>query len=389
MTSKRSQRRRPSRWRSPLSAVLAAMVLATLAPLAATASADPPPPPEPALRSGVSVEPVTVAAGTTNDHTITMVAAQEPGTDERPVARLPELSPLRLEIPSSFTKPQLVDPDAPGYLAVRPGGACTANLTGVRGGGSNPWTVDGSLSNCWGDTDATIVVDYLAVTAPRGTGSPRFIAKVVYSDYYGQDVLGRDHLVTLEGSAGDGRVYITPAPAQTLKVSLAPSTGTAGSTWTPTVSAVDQFGNIDPSVSGSVTFASNDTNPATVLPGNVALVGGTVTVPNGITLVTAGIRTVTAAVGSLSGVVKAAVAPAAASQFQVTAPTAAKVGVPVSLRATAKDPFGNVVTGYLGSVSVRSLGFTAKTSLRTGSWPPTRARTSSPGCRSAPSAPRR
>ena len=46
--------------------------------------------------------------------------------------------------------------------------------------------------------------------------------------------------------------------------------------------------------------------------------------------------------------------PAAASQLSITAPGGTVAGSPLSVTVTARDPYGNIVTGYTGTVSFAS-----------------------------------
>ena len=76
---------------------------------------------------------------------------------------------------------------------------------------------------------------------------------------------------------------------------------------------------------------------------------GTHTFTNQTTLDTAGVATITAG-GSIFGSANVTVNPAAASQFSISAPAGVTAGVPFSVTVTALDPFGNVATGYTGTV---------------------------------------
>ena len=51
--------------------------------------------------------------------------------------------------------------------------------------------------------------------------------------------------------------------------------------------------------------------------------------------------------------------PAAASRFLLTAPASVTAGVPFSLTLTVKDAYGNVVTGYTGTIHFKSTDSTA------------------------------
>ena len=76
------------------------------------------------------------------------------------------------------------------------------------------------------------------------------------------------------------------------------------------------------------------------------------------TLKTAGSQTVTvtdtasSAVTGTSGPVN--VNPAAATHFRISAPASVTHGVPFSITVTALDAYGNVATGYLGTVRFTS-----------------------------------
>ena len=77
----------------------------------------------------------------------------------------------------------------------------------------------------------------------------------------------------------------------------------------------------------------------------------------GLTLKTAGSQTVTATdtvTSSITGKATVAVSPAAASTLVVTAPASAATSAPFSVTVTAKDPYGNTATSYLGTVHFTS-----------------------------------
>jgi hypothetical protein len=128
----------------------------------------------------------------------------------------------------------------------------------------------------------------------------------------------------------------------------------AGTPFTFTVTAFDQFGNVAAGYGGTVHFTSTD--PLAVLPPDTSLVNGTGTFSA--TLRTAGTQTITgrdtvnpAIAGTTSVIV---VPPATATRLVVTAPAAVAPGSPFTFTVTALDPFGNVATGYAGTVHVTS-----------------------------------
>ncbi len=162
---------------------------------------------------------------------------------------------------------------------------------------------------------------------------------------------------TVSGINGTANVTVNPATANHLGFST-PSGTTAGSPFSVTVSARDQFNNIVPSYAGTVTFASSDPHPAT-LPNaytfNPATDQGTHTFTNGVTLYTAPSQTVTATGTSLGSQTNTiTVNPAAATHFDFSAPGSTTAGSPFDVTVTARDQFNNIATGYAGTVSLSS-----------------------------------
>jgi hypothetical protein len=81
------------------------------------------------------------------------------------------------------------------------------------------------------------------------------------------------------------------------------------------------------------------------------------------TLKTAGTQSITAADTVASALTASegglSVRAAAASQFIITAPSNATAGVPFGLTLTVEDAYGNIVTGYVGTVHFTSSDRTA------------------------------
>ena len=67
--------------------------------------------------------------------------------------------------------------------------------------------------------------------------------------------------------------------------------------------------------------------------------------------------TVTAGLSATAGGI--AVNPAAASKFLISAPASVRSGVAFSLTVTVQDAYGNVVTGYTGTIHFASTDGTA------------------------------
>ncbi len=152
---------------------------------------------------------------------------------------------------------------------------------------------------------------------------------------------------------------VTPAAASQLVVSTQPpSTVTAGSAFGLTVTALDQFGNIATGFTGSV-HAALKNNSGTGSLGGTVFVNSTAgvavfsnllldTAGNGYTIQATGTGLTDAITNSLN------VTPAAATQLLVSAqpPSTVTAGSAFGLTVTAEDQFGNVATGFMGSVQV-------------------------------------
>src|SRR5262249_54448113 len=126
-----------------------------------------------------------------------------------------------------------------------------------------------------------------------------------------------------------------------------------------TVTAVDALGNPVPGFLGTVdldftpagstalnllgqyTFTAADNGQHTFLFSNLTQAGA-----DTLTTFAVGMPTVTAPV---------TVVPAALSKFAFTAPTLVSAGMPFSFTITAEDKFGNVETGYTGTVHFSAL----------------------------------
>jgi beta-glucanase (GH16 family)/regulation of enolase protein 1 (concanavalin A-like superfamily) len=148
---------------------------------------------------------------------------------------------------------------------------------------------------------------------------------------------------------------VTPAPATHFALT-APATSTAGTPFTVTLTAVDQYGNPALAYTGTVHFSSSDLQAG--LPANYTFTAGDAgvhTFANGVTLKTAGAQTVTATdTGSITGQAGVTVSAAAATLFKIKAPASVTAGSAFSVTVTAYDAYGNVAKGYRGTVHFSS-----------------------------------
>jgi hypothetical protein len=151
-------------------------------------------------------------------------------------------------------------------------------------------------------------------------------------------------------------------PAGSLSVSGFPSTTTAGVSQTLTVAALNTNGTVNTNYTGTVHFTSSD--PHAVLPADYTFTAADQGVHTfSATLKTAGSQSITAtdtATGSITGSESSiTIKPAAASQFLLVAPSSVKSGKAFGLTLTVEDAYGNVVTGYVGTVHFTSSDGTA------------------------------
>jgi hypothetical protein len=134
----------------------------------------------------------------------------------------------------------------------------------------------------------------------------------------------------------------------------APAAASAGTTFTFTVTALDQFNTPVLGYSATVHFTSSDGQA--VLPVDSTLTNGTGTFSA--TLKTAGSQTITAtdtvtttATGTSNAI---GVSPAAATHFGVSAPGSVSAGTPFTFTVRALDAFNNTATAYGGTVHFSS-----------------------------------
>jgi hypothetical protein len=235
--------------------------------------------------------------------------------------------------------------------------------TGVNG--STPEDVAAADLNGDGMADlvtANFSSNDLSVLVSKGNGT--FQAPVKYSVGSGPfsvaapDVNG-DHapdLVVANLSGNTVSVLLNLAAATHFKVS-ATATTTAGNRFRVTVTALDSFNNVFTNYKGTVHFTSTDGKA--ILPSDYTFTAG----DNGkhtftVVLKTAGSQTVSATdtqVSSITGSAVVSVSPAAAKVLNVFGfPSPVTAGTVHTFTVTAKDAFGNVATGYQGTVHFTS-----------------------------------
>jgi hypothetical protein len=159
----------------------------------------------------------------------------------------------------------------------------------------------------------------------------------------------------LTNSPESNSITVKPAALGSFAVTGISDPTTAGSSNSALVTAYDLYGNVKTDYVGTVHLSSNDTQAA--LPADYTFVSGdngahTFT---GIILKTAGSKTVTASDSGKTGSQTVTVKAAAATSIIISDIPAPYVsGTSISITVTAKDPYGNIATGYAGTVHFAS-----------------------------------
>ena len=156
---------------------------------------------------------------------------------------------------------------------------------------------------------------------------------------------------------GFATVAVSSATAATHLAVTAPASAPAGAPFSVTVTALNAINGPATGYLGTVHFTSTDGQA--VLPADYTFTAGDAGVHTfSATLKTAGSRTVTATdtlTATITGTGTVAVNPAAASALVVAGfPSPVAAGTAGNFTVTARDPYGNTATGYLGTVHFTS-----------------------------------
>ena len=172
------------------------------------------------------------------------------------------------------------------------------------------------------------------------------------------DSSGNLYGTTYGGGVGIfGTVFEIRNPGTTIAIGGFPSPATAGAAGTFTVTAKNADGTTDTAYTGTVHFTSSDGQAR--LPADYTFTAADAGVHTfSATMKTAGTQSLAAAdtvtgriVGSAAGIV---VKPAAASQLIIGGLPGVTHGVAFSLTLTVVDAYGNMATGYVGTVHFSS-----------------------------------
>jgi hypothetical protein len=245
--------------------------------------------------------------------------------------------------PASLSVTSLPNPYTAGTTAV------AVTVVDIYSNRASGYT--GTIHFSSSDAQASLPTDYTFTAGDAGAHT-----FVVTLKTAGTQSFGVADTVNAAFSSTQSGIVVVPAPASVFTITGLPSSTTAGVQQTFVVTAFDPFGN-RARYFGSVIFSSSDSQAS--LPGFytfTAADAGSHTFTA--TLKTAGTQSLTVTDyfnGLPTGTQSVAVTPAAGASFTVGGfPTSTTAGVPHSFTVTADDAFGNVVTGYTGTIAFTS-----------------------------------
>jgi len=228
-----------------------------------------------------------------------------------------------------------------GPSSATAGTACTFKVTAEDALGYTAAVYSGTVHFASSDAQATLPKN---ATLSNGVGQFTVTLKTA-----GNQSLTATDTVTSSLTGKSAAVTVNPAAVSKLSVHV-PSSTTAGSAFSCTVTAQDPYGNTTTSYSGGISFTSSDSQA--VLPTKVTLTSGTGTFQA--TLKSAGSQTITASIlvsqWPLSWLITGTSAPVTVkpgpvAKFLVQAPEdgACWVGHNCTITVTAEDAYGNTV----------------------------------------------
>jgi hypothetical protein len=226
-------------------------------------------------------------------------------------------------------------------------GTFTVTVQDPFGGTLSGYT--GAVHFTSSDPQAVLPADYTFTTADAGMHMFSATLKTA-----GTQSLTATDTANSSITGTQSGIVVNPAAASRFVVNTSASTVTAGGSTTVTVTAYDAYGNVATGYGGTVHFTSTD--PHAVLPADATLTNGTGTFT--VTVKTAGSQTITATDtvnSALTATAAVTVTPAAASYLVVAGfPSPALRMQAYNFTVTAYDVYGNVATGYTGTVTFSS-----------------------------------
>ncbi len=304
----------------------------------------------------------TAAAGPTAIH---LAATNQPGAGTVTTG----LTAVNFALPLRPAVTNNPNPNVDGSVSITSTAATHFTITGtsasVAAGGSTPFTVTaltgiGSTATLYTGTVNFTSSDGKAVLPRAYTFTSGDAGVHVFSASLktaGTQTLTATDSMTTSITGTSGSIAVNAGAATHFAVS-APASVTAGVASTFSVTGLDSYGNIATGYTGTVHFTKSDNGNGSAVPVNYTFTpsdNGVHTFTTGVTLVTAGSQSITAADasnGNITGFTTLSVAAAAATHFILAVPTNATAGNAVTVSVTAYDSFGNVATGYTGTVRI-------------------------------------
>jgi PKD repeat protein len=322
-------------------------------PVSFLTSASEPVNPQPSFSYAWNFGDGSTGAGSSPTHTYTQVdnytvalTVTDPYNGSTTATAVVTVAPNAAGSASSLTVTGFPTPDTAGA-------AGNVTVTALDAFGNIATGYRGTIHITSTDNRAVLPVNYTFVAADAGTHT----FSVTLETAATQSITATDTSTpSLTGS--ETSIVVGAAAASSLTVSGFPTPDTAGVAHNVTVTAHDPYGNVATGFTGTIHFTSTDSQA--VLPTNytfVAADAGTHTFS--VTLDTAGNQSITALavrnptiIGSETGI---AVGAAAASSLTITGfPSPDTAGTAHNVTVTARDPYGNVATGYTGTVHFTS-----------------------------------
>jgi hypothetical protein len=236
-----------------------------------------------------------------------------------------------------------------GLTSAAAGTAQTVKVTALLNGKVNAG-YRGTVVLASTDAQAVLPAQYTFTAADKGVHSFPVTLKTSGS----QTVTAAEAVAS--PYTGSQTVTVSPGPATAFALSGLAAV-TAGTQQSTTLTVRDAFNNIATGYRGTVRFTSTD--PQAVLPANYTFTAADAgSHAFNVTLKTVGARTVsatdTAAATLAATSAPAAVSPASAASLTLGGLGNAVAGASQSVVVTAHDPYGNVATGYTGTVAFSS-----------------------------------
>jgi ELWxxDGT repeat protein len=261
-------------------------------------------------------------------------------------------------LPPAGSTPASVSFTVSGFPSSTTAGAAgNFTVTAKNADGTTATGYTGTVHFTSSDGQAVLPTDYTFTAADQGVHTFTATLKTAGT----QSITATDTMTSSFAGAESG-ITVKPAAASALVVAGFPSPTTAGSAHGLTVTAKDAYGNTAVGYTGAVHFTSSD--PKAVLPANYTFTAADAGAHTfSATLKTAGTQsiaatdTITPSIAGTDGGI--AVSAAAASRFVITGPSSVTAGSAFGLTITVQDAYGNVVTGYTGTVHFKSTDGTA------------------------------